>query len=354
MPPAPRSPTPSPEPRVAVVGAGAIGCWVGGMLAPTTAVTLIGRPGVLDPVRADGLTVEAPGLPSRLVPADRPTLTTDPAAVSGAEVVLVSVKSRDTLSAAAAIAGHLQPGTVVVSLQNGLHNADRLREALPGNGVHVVAGMVEFNVVRTGPATYRRATSGDIYLGQDPALDGFLAAAETAGLRIHARADIREVQHAKLLLNLNNAVNALSGLPLREELGQRDYRRVLAACQEEALAVYAAIGVTPARLTPISPAATIRMLRSPDPVFRAAARASLRVDPTARSSMADDLAAGRPTEIAELQGEVARLGQAHGIPTPVCEAVCRLVAEAERAGPDTRRRWDGRDLLHEVLGGRRG
>ncbi|MEO7069962.1 MAG: ketopantoate reductase C-terminal domain-containing protein, partial [Nostocoides sp.] len=137
-------------------------------------------------------------------------------------------------------------------------------------------------------------------------------------------------------------------------LAQRDYRRVLAACQEEALAVYAALHVKPARLTPISPAATIRMLRSPDPVFRVAARTSLRVDPAARSSMADDLTAGRSTEIAELQGEVARLGRAHGIPTPACDAVCRLVGEAERAGPGGSRQWSGRDLLHEVTGARRG
>lgn len=354
MPSAPASPRESPSVRVVVMGAGAIGCWVGGMLARTADITLVGRPTVLDPIRATGLGIEAPGLPTRTVPAESLTLSTDPAVVAEAAVVLVAVKSRDTLSAATAIGEHLRPGTVVISLQNGLHNADRLRESLADHQLHVVAGMVEFNVVRTGPATYRRATSGDLYIGTDPALTGFLSTADAAGLRIRPRADMTQVQHAKLLLNLNNAVVALSGLTLREELGQRDHRRVLAACQEEALTVYAAIGVTPARLTPISPAATIRMLRAPDPVFRVAARTSLRVDPAARSSMADDLAAGRPTEIAELQGEIARLGCEHGIPTPACDAVCRLLAEAELAGPGSARRWSGRDLLHEVSAGRHG
>ena len=340
--------------RVAVIGAGAIGCWVGGMLAEACEVTLVGRPSVLDPIAAAGLTVEAPGLPNRVVATDRLTLTTDAAAAGRRDLTIVSVKSRDTIAAAREIRPTLGRGAVVVSLQNGLHNANRLREALSDNGVRVLAGMVEFNVVRTGPATYRRATSGDIYVEQDPDLDAFVAAAQSGALRVKPRPDIREVQYAKLLLNLNNAVNALSGLPLRDELGQRDYRRVLAACQEEALAVYEAIGVRPARLTPVSPAATVRMLRSPDPVFRTAARTSLRVDPAARSSMADDLLAGRSTEIAELQGEVARLGRLNGIPTPACDAVCRLVAEAERAGVQAPQRWAGPDLLHEVTEARHG
>ncbi len=340
--------------RVVVMGAGAIGCWVGGMLARTADVTLVGRPAVLDPIREHGLAIQAPGLPTRTLPADALALSSDPATVAGADVVLVAVKSRDTVSAAAAIGEHLGWGTVVISLQNGLHNTGRLRESLVDHRVHVLAGMVEFNVVRTGPASYRRATSGDLYVETDPALSGFLSTADAAGVRIRPRTDIDAVQHAKLLLNLNNAVVALSGRTLREELGQRDYRRVLAACQEESLAVYAAIGVTPARLTPVSPAATVRMLRAPDPVFRVAARTSLRVDPAARSSMADDLAAGRPTEIEELQGEIARLGRAHGIPTPACDAVCRLLAQAERAGPDRPRRWSGPELLDEVLGGGHG
>lgn len=336
--------------RVVVVGAGNIGCWVGGMLVGPVDVTLVGRPAVIDPIRRDGLTLEAPGRPPRRLPAQRLHLATDAAQVAGAEIVLLCVKSRDTVATTRSLVPSLAPGTLLVSLQNGLHNAERIRATLDEAAcpATVLAGMVAFNVVRTGPTTYRRATSGDILVDDDPAAAGLLAAAARAGLPLRPRRDMREVQHAKLLLNLNNAVNALSGLPLRDELADRDLRRVLARCQEEALAAYAAAGVAPARLSPLGPAHLPAVLRTPTPIFRLLARASLQVDPAARSSMADDLAAGRPTEIDELQGEVVRLGERHGIPTPVCAALCRLVAEAERASPAALPRWSGPALLEAV------
>ncbi|MGO4245348.1 ketopantoate reductase C-terminal domain-containing protein, partial [Janibacter sp. RAF20_2_2] len=77
------------------------------------------------------------------------------------------------------------------------------------------------------------------------------------------------------------------------------------------------------------------------------ARASLKVAPTARSSMADDLDAGRATEIDELQGIVVQLGADHGSSTPVCVRIVELVREAEAAGPD-RHRWTGAQLRRAV------
>jgi 2-dehydropantoate 2-reductase len=110
--------------------------------------------------------------------------------------------------------------------------------------------------------------------------------------------------------------------------------------------------VAPARLGPIPPEATIRLLRCPDPVFKALAASSLKVDATARSSMADDLALGRRTEIDELQGEVARLGAEHGIPTPACDRIVGLVRKAETEGPAHLPAWSGPALLQEVTDNR--
>ena len=96
-----------------------------------------------------------------------------------------------------------------------------------------------------------------------------------------------------------------------------------------------------------------RILETPTALFTLLARTALSVHPKARSSMADDLDRGRPTEIAELQGEIIRLGLAHGIPTPVSKALVRLVGEAEADGPG-RRRWSGPALLAEVKEAERG
>jgi 2-dehydropantoate 2-reductase len=124
--------------------------------------------------------------------------------------------------------------------------------------------------------------------------------------------DMLAVQWGKLLLNLNNPVNALSDLPLRDELMDRDYRRVLAALQTEALRALDAAGIVPAKVASAPPRWLPTILRLPDFLFKVVAARMLRIDPTARSSMWDDLQKGRTTEIDDLCGVVVRLAEQHG------------------------------------------
>jgi 2-dehydropantoate 2-reductase len=336
-------PTDGRRPRIAVFGAGSIGCYLGGRLAPHADVTLIGRPSVLDGLDA-GLALSGGGHSPVRVPREALTLATGPEAAEGADCVLVTVKSAATAQAARELAGRLGPDAVVVSFQNGLHNARLLREGLPG--ARVLAGMVPYNVAATSPGAFHQGTSGSLMLDDDAAGAPLVAALRAAGLSVEPRGDMREVQHAKLLMNLNNAVNALSGLPLREQLGARPYRRCLALCQEEALAAFAAEGVRPARLGPAPARFTPYVLRLPDALFRRIAAASLRVDAHARSSMRDDLERGRATEVEGLQGEVVALAGRHGLGAPVNARLAALVHEAER--PDGRRAWSGPELLAAV------
>ena len=320
---------------------------MGGRLAASCDLTLIGRHSVLDPIAELGLTLGRSGQPARTVPPSVLILATEPERATGADVLLVTVKSHDTESSARAVARHLDPTAVVISLQNGLHNVARLRGILANP---VLAAMVPYNVVQTAPATFLQATSGELVIGAAAAGAPFAKAAAAAGIPLETRKDMVAVQHAKLLMNLNNAVNALSGLPLRDQLADRDYRRVLALCQEEALAVFAASGVVPARITPLPPVAMVRILRAPDSIFTTVARTALKVHPDARSSMADDLVRGRRTEIDELQGAVVELGHQHDIPTPVCYRIAALVRAAEQDGPDDLTSWTGAELLAAVTG----
>jgi 2-dehydropantoate 2-reductase len=161
-----------------------------------------------------------------------------------------------------------------------------------------------------------------------------------AGELFELHPDLAPLQWGKLLLNLNNAVNALSGLPLREQLIQRDYRVCMAALMDEALAALRAAGIAPARLTPLPPRWLPGVLRLPTPLFRVLAARMLRVDAKARSSMADDLAAGRATEVDALNGEVLRLARKHGLAADANERICTLV----RSWPRDPKAWSGRDL----------
>lgn len=338
--------------RITVIGAGVVGCYLGGRLARHADVTLVGRPHVLDPIRAVGLTVESgEGVEDRLhVPAEALTLAETPVAVRRSDVVLVCTKAGSTASATAEFVHFLRPGSLVVGLQNGLHSADLIREGV--DATPVIAGIIPFNVARTGPATYRRTSTGEIRIAEHPLAAPLLRVMEEADLRVRATDDIQAVLHGKVLLNMNNAVQALSGLPLRTELLDRDLRRCVALCQAEANRVFTAAGVV-SRVPIAVPAGMLpAVMRLPTPVFRRLARAVMRVDADGTSSMNDDLVRGRPTEIDILQGEVVRMGRYLGVETPACAHMVELVHEAERAGPD-RRQWTGKALLAELQRARR-
>ena len=185
--------------------------------------------------------------------------------------------------------------------------------------------MVPYNVAELGPGHFHRGTAGVLAAQDHPALRAWQPLFDAAGVPLQLHADLLPVQWAKLLLNLNNPVNALSGLPLRAELMERDFRRVLAALQDEALAALQAAGIRPARITPLPPHWLPRVLRLPTPLFQRVARRMLAIDANARSSMADDLALGRRTEIDAFCGEVVRLAQAHGLQAPLNARLQRLV-----------------------------
>jgi 2-dehydropantoate 2-reductase len=335
----------TPKLRVAVMGAGSIGCHLGGYLAAgdDVEVTLIGRSAAMAVVAQRGLTLTSGRRAEVQVPGAELTLATEAPAATGADVVLVTVKSDGTREAARQLAPHLAPGAVVVSFQNGLHNAEALREELPEQTV--LTGMVPYNVLQTEPGSFHQGTGGALMLDDAPAGAPLVAALMAAGLSVQARGDMREVQYAKLLMNLNNAVNALSGLPLRAQLSDRSYRACLALCQTEALAAFRAAGIHPARLGAVRPSLTPVLLRLPDAVFTRAAAKMLAIDEKARSSMWEDLQRGRPTEVDSLQGEIVSLAERHGRGAPVCARLAALVHEAEQG---TARPWSGPELLAEL------
>lgn len=334
--------------RIAVYGAGSIGCYVGGrLLAAGADAVLIVRQSMAERLCVQGLRLSDYRGYAQTLPPGRVPWSVEADPVREADLVLVTVKSAATATVATTLAGHLKPGAVVLSLQNGLHNAGVLAAALPEQTV--LAGMVPFNVVQTADGRFHQGSEGELAAEQNVALYHALPAFSGAGLPITLAPDMRAVQWAKLLLNLNNPVNALSGLPLKAELSQRDYRRVLAAAQREALGLLAQRRQALARLTPLPPRRIPGLLELPDWVFRLAAQRMLAIDPEARSSMWEDLEAGRPTEIDYINGEVVALADTLGQAAPVNRALVRLIRAAEAGG---RRDFSGSELfaaVHEAL-----
>lgn len=309
-----------------VFGAGAVGCYVGGRLAAHgQQVTLVGRPGTLAPIATHGLRVtDLDGFDAQVPAAQlRLAYSLRDAAPGAHSVVLLCVKSGATHDAARELASACAPGTPVVSLQNGVDNVATIASEAPL--VRVLAGMVPYNVVLRGHQVHR-ATAGELHVQHDALSTQMATVLNAAGLATRLPADIRAVQWGKLLLNLNNPVNALSDLPLRTELLDRDCRHVLAALQTEALEAMVVAGITPAQVGAVPPRVLPRLLRLPNWLFHRMARRMLQIDSAARSSMWDDLEAGRVTEIDAICGAVVRLATRHGRTAPLNARMCELLS----------------------------
>ncbi|MGX1318719.1 2-dehydropantoate 2-reductase [Bradyrhizobium sp. USDA 377] len=314
---------------IVVAGAGAIGCFVGGMLAAAgRRVALLVRPRVKTEIERFGLLLTDFDGAEKKLDAGQLALSEDPSIFHSAGIVLVTVKSADTADVADQIAQHAPQDAVIVSLQNGIGNVAVLRERLGGRPV--LAGMVPFNVVAMGEGRFHRSSSGDIHVGDDEA--NTAGALSVPGLKVRASGDITGVQWGKLIINLNNALSALSDMPLAAQLASRDWRRLFADQMAEGLAALHAAGIAPVSSTPIPMKWSPTLLRLPDRIFNAILGRTMKIDPEARSSMWQDLKQGRKTEIDYLQGAVIALAEQNNVGVPLMCRIVALVREAERAG----------------------
>jgi 2-dehydropantoate 2-reductase len=318
--------------RIVIAGAGSIGCYVGGSLvAAGRRVSFLARPGAETKLKEFGLKIIDLDGTQQLIPHHEFQLSSDPAvAFADAQIVLITVKSGATAEMARLAAKHAPAGAIIVSLQNGVGNSEILRSILP-EGMVVISGMVPFNVVQSNnsaePLTVRRTTQGTIFIGNS--LTELPRVLSVPGLTVQAHPDIQSVLWGKLLMNLNNAPNALSNLPLAEQLADRKWRRLVADQMSEALKVMKAHGIKPAKIQGVVPALLPWILRLPNFLFRIVARKMLAIDPRARSSMWEDFARGRPTEVDYLQGVIVQMAEEKGLSASLAGKVLSCVKQAE-------------------------
>lgn len=314
--------------KIVILGAGSIGCWIGGHLISGGAQTvLIGRDRFAQQIAAEGLTLshfERDSIHCAAV-----DFQIEAAALARADIVALCVKSQDTEAAAQQIKTHATEA-VVISFQNGIRNPEILRDVLPAE--NIVPAIVPFNVTPTKPGGFHCGTAGDLVIENHQAIVPLLEALEAAGQGVRLSDVIIGDQWAKMIVNLNNGLNTLTGGTLRDGLYQRDYRRALAACVEEAMAVAQASGVSVGTFNGRSPAALMKTLRLPNLAYRLIMQTIVKIDAKARSSMLDDLEAGRVSEIDYLQGEIVDRAEAVGISAPCNAAILSAVKQAFSEG----------------------
>jgi 2-dehydropantoate 2-reductase len=320
---------------ITIAGAGSIGCYVGGCLAlGGRKVTLLARPRIADKVSARGLRVADLDGTERRAQRGAIEATSDPArALQRARLVVITVKSGQTAEMAELISACAPSDATVVSFQNGVDNPTIIRSRLR-KSQRVIAGMVPFNVVQSVPDNdaplFRRATAGEVLV--ESGIPGLTDVLTVDGLTVVPTVNMDRVLWGKLVLNLNNALNALSGLPLAEQLGDRRWRRLLAEQMSEALRTMRAAGIKPAQIGRLRPSLLPMVLKLPNLLFRPLAREMLAIDPKARSSMWEDLERRRPTEIDHFQGAIVRLAQKSGRAAPVSKALIGKIRDAEAKG----------------------
>ena len=316
-------------PKVAILGAGSIGCFIGGAWAAAgIPITFIGRPRLSKDVDEHGLTLsDYSGWQAHLPPGEV-DYRCGPEALEDAQIIALCVKSGDTGAAANDIGQHATPGATVISFQNGVSNVDVLEQGLAGR-FEVARGMVPYNVAYLGNGRFHKGVAGDLYAERRNGVRALADAIGDGTAALKLSDDMLGLAWGKLLINLNNAVNALSGRTLIDELRHRDYRRVFAATMTEGLELLKRAEIEPATIGPISPRLLPRVVNSPDWLFNNVFLKKWKIDAKARSSMADDLTAGRKTEIDYLNGELVQLAERLQRDAPCNRAVVDLVRKAE-------------------------
>ena len=316
--------------RHRIFGAGLVGGYIAGVLASSDQdVSAVAREEVINRLERgltltdlDGNHAETAG-PVFLRPGEA-------AAGPPPDVLWLTVKCTDVARAVPDLPPHVGPRTVILCCQNGLGSEATLKAAFPG---HVVLrGMVPFNVAQPEDNHLHRGSGGALTLEAHPRIRDLPLEIRSPLMPMALSDDIEALLWAKLQLNLVNAVNALSDIPVREMLERRGYRRVFSACMRELLAVTRKREIELPRLTALPPRWLPRLLEQPDWIFARIAKPLLEVDPTVRTSMWWDITRGKPTEVDFLNGEVVAAGERAGVPTPVNARIVELVKAAERSG----------------------
>lgn len=294
--------------QVAVIGAGAVGCYYGGLLLRAGHdVTFVGRQPHVDAINAHGLLLDTKTFKGHL-PA---RAATDATALPSPDLVLVCVKSADTEHAGRALAGRLRPETSVLSLQNGVDNAQRLQSV---TGHAVISAVVYVGSEMAGPGHIRHHGGGDLAIGASAVSETLAQALEAAGIHTTISDDIEVTLWSKLVINCAfNALSAVADISYGPMLEVKGTKEVVTRAVQEAIAVAQACSVV-----------------LPDDLLANILNVPTMM-PQQKSSTAQDLARGKPSEIDFLNGHVVRKGAELGIPTPTNHALQVMVKLAQRS-----------------------
>ena len=313
--------------QLAIYGAGSTGCYLGGLLQLCGhSVSLICRTRIRDSIlNAGGITLtDYTGQNEKVMPSALITDLTD----ESFDAVFVTLKCHQLEAAVDDLKQLAEDGAQLFFMQNGLDSLDTILNQLPSHAVK--QGITPFNILSLDNAHFHRGTEGTFLFHKTSLTEQLANQLSAIGFPCELHTDMKPIIYGKLLLNLNNALNAVANQPIKTQLENRKLRKVYAAAQREWLVVAKMEGVELAQFTAVRPSWMPAILSLPNWIFLRLSKAMLDIDPHARSSMWEDIKWGRKTEIAFLNEAVVKHAEKFGIDVPVNRKITALIHKIER------------------------
>ncbi|MGD8883322.1 MAG: 2-dehydropantoate 2-reductase [Desulfobacterales bacterium] len=293
--------------RIAVMGTGGTGGYFGGLLARAgEEVTFIARGAHLEAIRKSGLAIKSVLAGDFNIPAK---VTDKPQDMGPVDLVLFCVKAYDNAAATDQIRPLIGPETVVLSVQNGIDNEQQIGALI---GPEHVVGCVSYvsSTIESPGVIAQTGGPGKIVLGEmqggtSVRTEALQSTLQNSGIAAELHSDIQVALWQKFLGICGvNGVTALTRLPMGEILACEETRKLMRGTMQEVETVARASGA-----------------KLPEGCVDQSMDFFSSVESSVRGSMYYDLAAGRRLELEVLNGKVVRLGNEHGIPTPINFAI---------------------------------
>ena len=315
--------------KYAVIGLGAIGSIIGGLLAKSgEKIILIGKKNQVEEIRKKGIKIN--GI-NNSISIDNVTVSTDLSLISNSDIIIICVKSQDTQNLAEELKKFIKKSTLIISLQNGIRNSKILKQ-ITGNAV--LSGIILFNALYIKPGEVTLTLKGGLILETNSLyniqVENLIKILNKFKIESILETDIEGFLWSKLVVNLQNAVTALTGQTIKESIVNKDSRAIIIASMKEGLDILKKLKIPYKTLPDIDPKITIRRLTILNSVLLKFGSRILKLDETARSSMWQSIYRKRPTEIGYINGEIVDLAKKNDLKAPINTKLVELVKDVEK------------------------
>jgi 2-dehydropantoate 2-reductase len=313
--------------KYAVIGLGAVGSIVGGLLTKSGEnVVLIGKKNQVDVINKNGIKLN--GINGSFIVSNA-NASSDLLSLKDIDLIIICVKSQDTQNLAYSLKDNIKKSAIILTLQNGVRNSDIFNK-ITGN--KVISGVVLFNALYSTPGEATLTIKGGLliedYSLYHEAIQGLINSFKNEGLNSKSSKNIKGFQWSKLIVNLQNAITALTGQTIKESIIDPYSRSILIATMKEGMYILEKSGISIKTLPDMDPKKIINRLSRYNTIILKIGSKLLRLK-NARTSMWQSLSRGKNTEIDFINGEIVNLANENNFAAPINTKLVRLIKVVE-------------------------